>query len=193
MVEIHSAFKSKGLYRNEASTVLSKAVEILIDTLQKLSPTSKNQHSLFQATPEGPITSWSVGSQHIQTQSVPISKTKTYQENHMVTASLVVNIRDFDGQLILLERLASENSFSTCRCVSQTSYRNAQCLRQEEECPLRVVMRVALPGLMFYLQGTVHFDGYDVNWTWFGNSQEGYPSVPTAIISQCASTAILQL
>lgn len=95
MVEIHIAFKSKGLYRNEASTALSKAVEALIDTLQKLSPTLKNQHSLFQATPEGPITSWSVGAQHVQTQSVPISQTKTYQENHMVTASLVVNIRDF--------------------------------------------------------------------------------------------------
>ena len=94
MVEMHIAFKSKGLCRNEASAALSKAVETLIETLQKLSPTIKDQHSLFQATPEGPITSWTVGVQHIQSQSVPISKIKTYQESHMATTSLVINICD---------------------------------------------------------------------------------------------------
>lgn len=95
VLEIHIAFRSKGLYRNEASAALSKAVEALIDRLQKLSPTLKTQHSLFQAAPEGPITSWTVGAQHVQSQSVQISNTKTYQENHLVTASLVINIRDF--------------------------------------------------------------------------------------------------
>jgi uncharacterized protein YggE len=95
MVEIHIAFKSKGDCRNEASTILIKAVEQLIDTLQKLSPALENQNSMFQATVEGPITSWSIGTQHVQSQTMQISKTKTYQDVHMVTASLIITVRDF--------------------------------------------------------------------------------------------------
>jgi len=44
-----------------------------------------------------------------------------------------VKKENIDGQLILLERLYLKNSFSTYTCVSQTSYRNAQFLRQEGE------------------------------------------------------------
>jgi hypothetical protein len=94
-VEIHTAFKSKGFYRHEASATLFKAVEQLTDTLQTLSPTLETQKSMLQATHDGPTTSWSVGTQKVQTQSLRIPKTKAFQDIHMVTVSLVITIRDF--------------------------------------------------------------------------------------------------
>jgi hypothetical protein len=94
-VEIHIAFKSKGFYRKEVGVTLFKAAEQLVDTLQNLSPTLESQKSMFQAALDGPITSWSVGTQRVQSQSVQNPKTKAFQDVHMVTVSMVITIRDF--------------------------------------------------------------------------------------------------
>jgi uncharacterized protein YggE len=110
LAKIRIAFKSKSFYRNEASTTLFKAVEQIIDTLQKLSPTLKNQNSTFQATSEGPITSWSVGTQHVQSQTAQVPKTKAFQDIHMVTTSLAITICDFQ----ILEKISKAITRAPC-------------------------------------------------------------------------------
>lgn len=95
IVEIDIAFKSISFYRNEASTALFKAIEQLIDTLKKLSPTLESRAAMFQASPGGSITSWSIGPQHVQSQTTQVSQTKAHQTTHIATTSLKVAIHDF--------------------------------------------------------------------------------------------------
>jgi hypothetical protein len=115
LVKIRIEFKSKGFYRNEASTTIFKAVKQIVDTLQKLSPTLGNQNSVFQAASEGPITSWSVGTQHIQSQTTQVPGTKAFQDIHMVTTSLIITICDFQ----ILEQIS--NAITRTPCVASVS------------------------------------------------------------------------
>jgi hypothetical protein len=117
-VEIHIAFESKGFYRKEASITLFKAVEQLIDTLKYLSPTFGSQKSMFQAALDGPITSWSVGTQSVQTRSIQIPKTKAFQVVHMVTVSLVITIRDFQ----ILEPVSKAIAGTPCIASVETCW-----------------------------------------------------------------------
>ncbi|THY69268.1 hypothetical protein D6C94_09703 [Aureobasidium pullulans] len=75
VVKIVIAFRSEGLYRKEASTTLFEAVQQLTDTLNKISPRSDSGHSVVQATSDGPITSWKIGSLHCQTETVRLPST----------------------------------------------------------------------------------------------------------------------
>jgi uncharacterized protein YggE len=115
LVKIRIELKSKGFYRNEASTTLFKAVEHIVDTLQKLSPTLENQNSMFQATSEGPIASWSVGTQHVQSQTTQDPKTKAFQDMHMITTSLTITICDFQ----ILEHISK--AITRAPCVASVS------------------------------------------------------------------------
>lgn len=102
LVEIDIAFKSTSFYRNEASTALLKAVEQIIDALKRLSPTLESRASMFQASPGGSITSWSIGSQYVQSLTTQVSQTKTRQTTHIATTSLKVAIQD----LQILEQIS---------------------------------------------------------------------------------------
>ncbi|KAG9602282.1 hypothetical protein KCU77_g2444, partial [Aureobasidium melanogenum] len=113
MVEIDIAFKSISFYRNEASTTLFKAVEQVIDTLKTLSPTLDHHASTFQACPGGSITVWSIGTQHVQSQTTQISQTKAHQTTHTATTSLKVVIQDFQ----VLEQISK--AITRTPCVSR--------------------------------------------------------------------------
>jgi uncharacterized protein YggE len=115
LVKIRIDFKSKGFYRNEASTTIFKAVKQIVDTLQKLSPALEKQNSVFQAASEGPIASWNVGTQHIQSQTTQVPGTKTFQDIHMVTTSLTITICDFQ----ILEQISK--AITRAPCVASVS------------------------------------------------------------------------
>ncbi|KAG9669366.1 hypothetical protein KCU99_g8059, partial [Aureobasidium melanogenum] len=118
MVEIDVAFKSISFYRNEASTTLFKAVEQVIDTLKILSPTLDRHASTFQASPGGSITAWSIGTQHVQSQTTQVSQTKAHQTTHTATTSLKVVVQDFQ----VLEQISKAITRTPCVSRVKTSW-----------------------------------------------------------------------
>ncbi|KAH0361066.1 hypothetical protein KCU65_g8970, partial [Aureobasidium melanogenum] len=110
MVEIDIAFKSISFYRNEASAALFKAIEQLIDTLKGLSPTLDRHASTFQASPGGSITAWSMGTQHVQSQTTQVSQTKAYETMHTAKNSLKIVIHDFQ----VLEQISKAITKTPC-------------------------------------------------------------------------------
>ncbi|THY23426.1 hypothetical protein D6D01_05967 [Aureobasidium pullulans] len=94
VVKIVIAFRSEGHYRKEASTTLFKAVQQLTDTLNMISPRSDSGQSVFQATSDGPITSWKIGSLHCQTETVRLPSTSVVQETHTIITSCSIIVHD---------------------------------------------------------------------------------------------------
>ncbi|CAD0084952.1 unnamed protein product [Aureobasidium vineae] len=118
-VEIHIGFKSKSFYRHEASITLFKAVEQLAEILKQLSPKLENCTSMFQATANGPITSWSIGTQHSQSQTTPIANTKAHQTTHIITTSLDIAIHD----LKILDQVS--RAITKTPCVARLAAKDA--------------------------------------------------------------------
>ncbi|THX32397.1 hypothetical protein D6D10_08130 [Aureobasidium pullulans] len=115
VVKIVTTFRSEGLYRKEASTTLFEAVQQLTDTLNKISPRSDSGHSVFQATSDGPITSWKIGSLHCQTETVRLPSTSVVQETHTITTSCSITVH----HLPILEQVG--NAIVRLPCVSSVN------------------------------------------------------------------------
>jgi len=112
VAKIFIMFRTDSLSRNEASAALSRALEQVVDGLDKISSHSHTGNPVFRTTSDGPVTSWRVGTLHYTTETTKVPSTKVYQDNHTVISRLQLIVHD----LQVLEKIA--NIVAKTPCIS---------------------------------------------------------------------------